>query len=163
MTKIVVEQVPMGGDFLECLWDKEKRSVRWQGEEYDSLARLIKSCEGLHQDLLALATVANYLFQGLSFVVIDNPQHFRQSYEARLSWEEQHPEQMAWAQLRDFGAFDLSAMDFPKIEEGRLVFYAFHRQSALPYVVKCSYESLMEEEPLYHYLVPPRKTQECSS
>lgn len=162
MVKVVIEKIPFESQALECLWDKEKRSVRWGEKEYPTLAALLKACNGLQQQGLALAKVANYFFQGMSFVVIEDPQRFCRDYEERVLWEKAHPEQAPWAQLCEFGDFDLSAMALPKIEGDMLTFYAFHRQSAVPYIVQCPYPSLLQEDPVYHYLLLPRKAQEGS-
>lgn len=81
-----------------------------------------------------LARAANHLAHGSDYRVILDPQAFAAAYRARLAQEDPQQE---WREgvmrLSDFGVPDFASITPPRLEAGKLTFFAEDSFTGLPY------------------------------
>ncbi len=81
-----------------------------------------------------LAKVVNHFAEGMRYEVIEDPAAFAAEYRARRAAEDPDaPVDIHGRQLTKFAMPDLDRIEAPRLEDGRLVFYAVDATLGLPY------------------------------
>jgi len=117
------------------------------GKQYADLAALLKAHPSLATPSAAaeFAEAANHFAQGQSFSVIRDPAAYEAGYRARIDAEDPSK---PWVQgeyrLRNYGQPDFSAIEAPKITDGKVVFFVTDGLVGVPYRI----ESALDGTPL---------------
>lgn len=129
--------IRIGETELECQLDPhQKPFIATDGKKYREVNSLIEEFPELEKEnnIDKLARLANFLFQGTTYHVIDNVETFKEAYLTRIEFEKNSLDYMPM-RLIDHGVFDVNGMHPPKIEGTDLIFYAKDDHTGVPYRV----------------------------
>jgi len=106
-----------------------------------NMAELLRIAPGLGSPAHAvdLARAVNHFKHGTDYRVIENPTEFANAYRARIEREDPAAEwQEGVIRLRDYGVPDFNQIQPPKLEGGKLTFYAVDTFLGVPYEVQAA-------------------------
>lgn len=92
--------------------------------------------------------VANFLFSGIRFEVIEDISAYVKRY-ARLLAED--------PRIAAYGNFDVSVIKPPAVKDGMALFYVEEIATGLPYRVQCSYPYTDARQPFVYTLLPYKR------
>lgn len=121
----------INGQKFNLVWEEnDQPAVEYKGHAYNSLAELIAAAPFLAESkyLQHYVRVANFLFTGLDFLVIENAEEYKQRYLRN-----------AGKLTKEYGIYDPSSIKEPYVENGKLIFFAENNSSAVPYKVISTY------------------------
>lgn len=128
---VTLMTLAIGPRVFSLVFDEGARTsyVEYQKKNYRDLVDLVHEVKGLSEvkNLSIFVKIANFMFQGSDFEVIEDIQEFKNRY-ASFS---QH--------LSQYGKYDISEIEGPKIVDGTVVFYVEHQAMHIPYRVTCTY------------------------
>jgi len=111
--------------------DEDGQVVEYRGKQYKSLTDLVKDAAFLSdaQYLPSFVKIANFIFKGGEFVVIDDVAAFKEKYESLIK------------HFTQYGKYETSEIDAPKIDaaKGKAIFFAWRVGSMVPYKVTCTF------------------------
>lgn len=115
-------------------------TIEFKGKKYTSLEELLNECPTLAngKNLIQFCKIANFLFRGTEFDVIEDIPQFQKRYPVISKV------------LPQYGVFDITAIKPPEIKNGQLVFYAEHSTMHVPYCVTSTYP-FKGEDACYSY------------
>lgn len=130
MTSIHTE-VLQNQQFGFILDDNERPAIEFEGKQYNDMTDLVKAAPALSdpKNLRQFIHIANFLFTGLDFMIIeDNVQEYQSRYRSN-----------AGKLTREYGIYDVSSLREPYLENGKLIFFAEKNSSGVPYKVICTF------------------------
>ena len=125
--------------------------VAGQGEIADRGA-LLARFPGLVDDGTAttLARIVNHFAREFRYDVIEDPAEFERAYRERLAAEDPGaPYEDNKPRLRNFGVPDFASIVPPRLEGGRLVYFAVDRFLGVPYRAEATVEGIEIGAPDY--------------
>ncbi|MCE5317745.1 MAG: hypothetical protein LLG04_10385 [Parachlamydia sp.] len=143
--KTLYDEMTIGAHKLQFLLDEGKPSLAWNGQSEERLERVVKQFPEISQNLGDFAKIANFLFSGIRFEVIEDIATFVERYQRLL---------FADPRLAAYGTFDVSKIQLPVVKKDRLFFYVEEIATGLPYRVKCPYPYMDSEQPFAYELLP---------
>ncbi len=144
--------IALGTTHLDCSLEEGKRVVDYNGIHYKQLSALVSACPEVRQQehRNEFARVANFLFKGLTYEVIDDIAAFKKEYRERVA-KEANGLDTRGPRISDYGLFDVSGMHGPQIRDDKMVFYVRHSKTELPYEVSVAL-SPNRKKASYHLL-----------
>lgn len=114
--------------------------ISYNGTLYQELPLLLKACPALlSQDhLLIYCQVANFLFAGVLYDVIDNPTSFKARYHATPPLNEMVEDSTILARPL-LGPFNISEIALPRVSGATVTYYVEDTYNNVPYRVRCPY------------------------
>ncbi len=135
--------------------DAERRTVSAGGKQVASAAELATAIPAL-QDAAnrdRYCDAVNYLSRGFQFRPIHDADRYRDRYEKKYRAEDPDaPFQEGVPQLRDFGYFDLTEIQPPRLENGSVIFYVEDDFLGIPYRVTAPAPGHPDGDALYDIL-----------
>jgi hypothetical protein len=184
--KLLTDDISVGELQMKLILDDKAPVVKVGTTVYVSLSRLIKDYPDLLQEkyLTMYCKVANFLFTGIMFNFIENPEEYKRLYLKALhnaaSPEYVYPSigikkppipleedcyrngQFAnmdpYTFLAETGPFDVMLMAVPQVKYGQLVFYVEDMIGQLPFRVISPYPYTREDSVVDYELLPPLKS-----
>lgn len=182
--KLLTEDINVGELQMKLILDDKAPVVKVGTTVYVSLSKLIKDVpELLHEKYLTMyCKVANFLFTGIMFNFIENPEEYKRLYLKSLhdlassdyiypgSTKNAYPieedcyrnGQFAnmdpYTFLAETGPFDVTLMAVPQVKYGQLVFYVEDVIGQLPFRVISPYPYTREDSVVDYELLPPLKS-----
>lgn len=118
--------------------------------EHGDLAGLLAEWPGLLGAAEPLALAVNQFAQGLAFEVIVTPDAYRAEIEAEVAGEDlSRPWTQSETRISDFGLPDFDEIAAPRIEGGRLIYFAADDLTRLPYRVEVAVDPAAMAAPDY--------------
>lgn len=135
----------IGAYKLQFLLDEGKPFIAWNGQSEERLERVVKRIPEISQNLGDFAKIANFLFSGIRFEVIEDIDTYVARFERLL---------VADPRLADYGTFDVSEIQHPVVKKDTLLFYVEEIATGLPYRVQCPYPYMDSKQPFAYELLP---------
>lgn len=121
--------------------------VEFEGENYADLTKLVNAASFLsdQSNLKSFILIANFLFRGNEFEVIEDIADFQKRYSVIAK------------RLPHYGIYDISVVKPPVVKDGLAIFFAEHSTMHVPYRVTCTYPYIGKAHYNYGLLkeVPP--------
>lgn len=139
---------------FECkLDDHHNPVITHDSKKYKNLFSLIEDFPELKKatNMKLLVQAANFLFQGVSYHLIEDINIFKEAYLNRIEYEKNSLDYMP-VRLIDHGIFDVSIMHPPQIIGDELIFFVQDDRSGIPYRVTCLYPITQASKGTYHLL-----------
>jgi len=145
--KTVYREVKVGKKSLSLELDEGKAKVVWNGQTFDRLDNLVKRLPemGNPRFVEPFAIVANFLFSGLRYEVIEDISHFCANYKRLLKEN---------AEAADYSVFDVSVIKKPIVEGTQAMIYVEELSTGLPFKLICPYPYTDHRVPFRYALLP---------
>lgn len=130
MSTIVQTEVIQGKRFAFVYEANGRSAIDYEGTQYRNLDELVKKVPTLAdpKNLKQFIRIANFLFTGQEFMLIDDPAEYQKRYRAN-----------AGKLTKEYGIYDVSSIKTPYIENGKVIFFAEKNSSGVPYKVICTF------------------------
>lgn len=128
-----------------------------RGPLLTDFAAAVEAAEWLFDpsEAASLARVVNHFSHGMTYTVIEDPAAFASEYRAaRAAEDPDAPVNIHGYQLTKFAMPDLSLIAPPRLEDGRLVFYAVDEAIGVPYRAEARVTPEGIESVVYESLPP---------
>lgn len=148
MNTIVQTEVVNQEKFIFIFEDVKRPSIEYRGVTFYSLAELIQKATFLSDSRYfdQFIRIANFLFRGLEFDVIDDINEFKKRYQENANHTP--PE---------YGVYDITSMVQPVVTEGKALFFVEKNATGIPYRVVCTYPYADEFSEYSYSLFPASK------
>lgn len=126
---LMTENINDHSFFMKLDTSTREPFIEYKGKSYQALTELVQDADILSDvnHLQALAKIANFLFRGAEFEVIDDIAYFKNGYAAVVKAAPQ------------YGEYDVSVIHSPAVKDGKLSFFVEHSTMHVPYRVTCTY------------------------
>jgi hypothetical protein len=116
--------------FVLVWGSSDQPEIEHEGKTYSSLVDLIADSPFLadSSNLMQYIRIANFLFTGLDFSVIEDAEDYKKRYQAN-----------AGKFTREYGIYDASSISKPYVEGNKLIFFAENNSSGVPYKAMSTY------------------------
>lgn len=130
MTSIIQQETINNEQFLFIYNENTGQCVEYKGKQYSSLTDLVHDVPFLSdpKNIVAFCKIANFIFRGLEFNFIEDIAKYQKLYHEVFS-----------KILPEYGIYDLTPMQKPKIENGKAVFYVENSGTHVPYHASCTF------------------------
>ncbi len=139
---------------VSCIWDEKlnKMWLQYNGKNYDNFSEFLKQTQKLlnPENLSIYSQLINFIHTGVSFSYIQDTEFYKTSYAEwikTLGTEHPHP-------CTNFGPFNLSEIQSPKILDGKLIFYVQDNYTNVPFRVESSYPFDNANNEIFYNLLP---------
>lgn len=128
--------------------------IQYESRYYHSFNELINTFpHPLTDDLKLFAEMANFMFKGDEFSVIDDIEAFKKAYHTQIQREKTRFI-VAEQRLSEYGIFDLSSLHSPRLEAQQFIFFVKNDFNQLPYKVTCTLSSHEQTSHVHYTLLP---------
>lgn len=144
--KTLFREIKLDKDLFQLELDENHPQVSVDGRKYTHLDKL---CEAFPQftkssNVGALAVIANFLFSGLNYEVIEDVNVFSERYK-RLLKEDPNVE--------EFGQFNIAEVKLPRVEGKQMIFYVEAYSTGLPFKVTGPFPFTSNAKPFAYTLL----------
>ena len=133
-----------------------KPVVKVEANSYHQIWVLAHANPFLHDPaaLPYFCEIANFLWKGGDFELIDSIPLFQMDYNKRILFEQTHQADLLPYRVTDYALFDLSSMHSPKIEESSALFFVYNKATGIPYRVVCPFPYTAVSTFVHYQLLP---------
>jgi hypothetical protein len=130
MSAAIHTELVQGKKFVLVWGLSDQPEIEYQGKNYSSLVDLIADAPFLADpsNLLQYIHIANFLFTGLDFSVIEDAEDYKKRYQTS-----------AGKFIREYGIYDVTSISTPYVEGNNLIFFAENNSSGVPYKAVSTY------------------------
>lgn len=147
MSTIVQTEVISDKKFTLVFDEDGSPAVDFENKHYRKLPELVAKASFLSdpRNLRQFVRIANFLFTGQEFMLIENVAEYQKRYRAN-----------AGKLTREYGIYDVSSLKDPYVEKGKAIFFAEKNSSGVPYKVICTYPFDDESAECAYTLLPEK-------
>lgn len=145
MSTVIQKEVILDKSFTFLNDENSDPAIEFGGQTYKKLADLTGKIPFLSdkKHLKEFVRIANFLFTGQEFAIIDDVAAYQKRYRAN-----------AGKLTSEYGIYDVSSIKDPFLENGKVIFYAEKKSSGVPYKVICTYPYTDENAECAYTLLP---------
>ena len=134
---LLVESYPLESHEAQCLLVNDEPTVEIGGKQFKTVPELLSAYPqiGSNELIDTYCKLANFLFTGVLYTYIDDPEAFMERYDRQT----EEAEKTASASNPPFGPFCIDEIQKPHIEGGELIFYVEDTYNRIPYRVRAAH------------------------
>lgn len=143
--KTLFSEMTIGAYKLQFILEEGKPLIAWNGLNEERLERVVQQIPGISQNLGDFATIANFLFSGIRFEVIEDIPKYVARYKKLLAED---------PRVAAYGIFDVSKIQITMVNKGTLLFYVEEISTGIPYRVRCPYPYIDSRQAFAYEILP---------
>lgn len=146
--KTTYRELKVGSHDLKLGWDDSGSPVVVDGKhEIGYLDELVKKIPELTNPsyVESFAIIANFLFSGYDYEVIEDLEHFANHYRRRLQED---------PSLAEYGVFDIDVIQKPSVSDHNAIFYVEQLSTGVPFRVSCPFPYVNRSRPFAYTPLP---------